>query len=137
MKMLPSYPKCDYRVTISNGLSRWCTHPIRVSEHGVTPHCWGLCEYLEYDEKYDDTVYDEMVLANPDIPFMFFPVMYLPKYNIFISFASYERFDNVTNEEADYILHHAPFPQSIRVIIFVGAVYRAAQTVTKTIIGHF
>ena len=42
-----------------------------------------------------------------------------------------------TNEEADYILHHAPFPQSIRVIIFVGAVYRAAQTVTKTIIRHF
>lgn len=123
------WPQCCYRIILLNGVSCWCTHPTKVAQHFYIPHCWGgECEYRENHS---------IVSANSKIPFIFFPVMYLPKYHIFVSFVSYERFDNVTNEEADYILHHAPFPQSIRVIIFVGAVYRAAQTVTKTIIGHF
>lgn len=131
MKILPSYPKCDYRITISNGLSHWCSHPIRVSEHIIMPHCWGACEYLEYDEK------DEIVLANPDVPFWFHSVMYLPRYKMFVSFQSFEFFEDVTRDEAIFILRHVPFLYSIRTIIFIGVTYRAAQDTMKRVISRW
>ena len=74
---------------------------------------------------------NKLVLANADIPFWFHSVMYLPRYKMFVSFQSFEFFENVTRDEADFILKTVPFLYSIRTIIYIGAIYRAAQDVMK------
>lgn len=80
---------------------------------------------------------NKMVLANVDIPFWFYSVMYLPKYKMFVSFQSFEFFNNVTRDEADFILTHVPFLYSIRTIIFIGATYRVAQDTMKRVISRW
>lgn len=78
---------------------------------------------------------NKLVLANADIPFWFHSVMYLPKYKMFVSFQSFEFFKNVTRDEADFILRHVPFLYSIRTIILIGVIHRAAQDTMNRIIS--
>ena len=80
---------------------------------------------------------NKMVLANVDIPFWFHSVMYLPKYKMFVSFKSFEFLENVTRDEADFILRHVPFLYSIRTIILIGVTYRAAQDTMKRAISRW